>query len=127
MAMRRDTFIIVSLLVEEREAEPGCTAGNDDWQYINESFVANLRTRTGRGVVGQSPDTVAARDGLGGIQRRKHGDDPQDRGGLPRVEATTGGDEALGIVDFSIFPHVDHPALPENTMAAAERWATNLR
>ena len=34
-----------------------------------------------------------------------------------------GGDRRLGIVDFSIFPHVDHPDLPENTMAAAERWA----
>ncbi len=30
----------------------------------------------------------------------------------------TGGDETLGVVDFSIFPHVDHPELPENTMAA---------
>jgi dipeptidase E len=38
----------------------------------------------------------------------------------------TGGDRALGIVDFSIFPHVDHEALPENTMAAAERWAAGL-
>jgi dipeptidase E len=37
-----------------------------------------------------------------------------------------GGDEALGIVDFSIFPHVDHPDLPENTMAEAERWAAGL-
>jgi dipeptidase E len=37
-----------------------------------------------------------------------------------------GGDEALGIVDFSIFPHVDHPMLPENTMAAAEQWAADL-
>jgi dipeptidase E len=37
-----------------------------------------------------------------------------------------GGDRALGIVDFSMFPHVDHPDLPENTMAAAERWATGL-
>lgn len=37
-----------------------------------------------------------------------------------------GGDEALGIVDFSIFPHVDHPALPENTMAAAEKWAAEI-
>ncbi len=37
-----------------------------------------------------------------------------------------GGDAALGVVDFSIFPHVDHPALPENTMAAAERWAAAL-
>ena len=37
-----------------------------------------------------------------------------------------GGDRALGIVDFSIFPHVDHPTLPENTMAEAERWAAGL-
>jgi dipeptidase E len=37
-----------------------------------------------------------------------------------------GGDAALGIVDFSIFPHVDHPMLPENTMADAERWAAGL-
>jgi dipeptidase E len=37
-----------------------------------------------------------------------------------------GGDRALGIVDFSIFPHVDHSDLPENTMAAAERWSAGL-
>jgi dipeptidase E len=38
----------------------------------------------------------------------------------------TGGDETLGIVDFSIFPHVDHPDLPENSMAAAERWSAEI-
>ena len=32
----------------------------------------------------------------------------------------TGGDETLGLVDFSIFPHLDHPMLPHNTMANAE-------
>ena len=37
-----------------------------------------------------------------------------------------GGDRALGVVDFSIFPHLDHPDLPENTMADAERWAAGL-
>ena len=36
------------------------------------------------------------------------------------------GDRTLGIVDFSIFPHLDNPALPRNTMAAAERWAAEL-
>ena len=35
----------------------------------------------------------------------------------------TGGDETLGLVDFSIFPHLDHEDLPQNTMADAERWA----
>jgi dipeptidase E len=38
----------------------------------------------------------------------------------------TGGDETLGIVDFSIFPHLANPDLPENTMAAAETWAAGL-
>src|ERR687889_511824 len=38
----------------------------------------------------------------------------------------TGSDSTLGVVDFSIFPHVDHPALPENTMAEAQRWAAGL-
>jgi dipeptidase E len=37
-----------------------------------------------------------------------------------------GGDETLGVVDFSIFPHLNHPALPENTMADAERWAAGI-
>lgn len=38
----------------------------------------------------------------------------------------TGGDETLGLVDFSIFPHLDHKDLPHNTMADAERWAATL-
>jgi dipeptidase E len=38
----------------------------------------------------------------------------------------TGGDGTLGIVDFSIFPHLDHVLLPENTMADAERWAAEI-
>jgi dipeptidase E len=42
-------------------------------------------------------------------------------------KAPGGGDRTLGIVDFSIFPHVDHPDLPENTMAEAERWAADLQ
>jgi dipeptidase E len=33
-------------------------------------------------------------------------------------------DRTLGIVDFSIFPHLD--AFPTNTMADAERWAADL-
>ena len=37
-----------------------------------------------------------------------------------------GGDEALGLVEFSIFPHVENPDLPTNTMAAAERWAADI-
>jgi dipeptidase E len=38
----------------------------------------------------------------------------------------SGDDATLGVVDFSIFPHVGHPMLPYNTMAAAERWAAGI-
>jgi len=38
----------------------------------------------------------------------------------------TGGDETLGVVDFSIFPHLDNENLPSNTLANAERWAADL-
>jgi dipeptidase E len=36
----------------------------------------------------------------------------------------TGGDSTLGVVDFSIFPHLGQ--LPDNTMAAATRWAAQI-
>ena len=41
-------------------------------------------------------------------------------------KSPTGGDETLGIVDFSIFPHLENTDLPWNTMAAAELWAAGL-
>jgi dipeptidase E len=38
----------------------------------------------------------------------------------------TGGDEGLGLVDFSMFPHLDHEDLPHNCMANAENWAARM-
>jgi dipeptidase E len=38
----------------------------------------------------------------------------------------TGGDEALGVVGFSLFPHLDHENMPDNSMAGAEKWAAGL-
>ena len=38
----------------------------------------------------------------------------------------TGGDSALGMVGFSIFPHLDNVMCPENTMADAEKWAARV-
>jgi len=35
-------------------------------------------------------------------------------------------DRTLGVVDFSIFPHLDHESMPENTLANAESWAADL-
>jgi dipeptidase E len=37
-----------------------------------------------------------------------------------------GSDRTLGIVDFSMFPHLDSPGLDENTMEGAEKWAAEI-
>jgi dipeptidase E len=39
-------------------------------------------------------------------------------------EPPSGDDRTLGVVDFSIFPHLG--LMPENTMAGAERWAAEI-
>ena len=36
-------------------------------------------------------------------------------------------DSTLGVVNFSIFPHLDNPDLPWNTLAEAERWAAGMQ
>lgn len=41
-------------------------------------------------------------------------------------KSPTGGDETFGFVDFAIFPHLDNPGLPENTIANATRWAGKM-
>jgi dipeptidase E len=43
-----------------------------------------------------------------------------------RWRPPTGGDDTLGLVEFSMFPHLDHEDLPENTMANAEKWAAGM-
>ncbi|KNH35930.1 Type 1 glutamine amidotransferase-like domain-containing protein [Exiguobacterium acetylicum] len=35
-------------------------------------------------------------------------------------------DATLGLVDFSIFPHLEHPQLPDNHLQAAKSWAETL-
>ncbi len=37
-----------------------------------------------------------------------------------------GSDSTLGMVDFTIFPHLDNPDMPGNTLADAERWAAGM-
>jgi dipeptidase E len=45
--------------------------------------------------------------------------------GTPFVEWDSAPDDrTLGLVDFSIFPHLD--VFPENTLADAERWAADI-
>jgi dipeptidase E len=38
----------------------------------------------------------------------------------------TGGDQTLGIVDFSICPHLAQDGMPGNSMAEAESWAATI-
>jgi dipeptidase E len=39
----------------------------------------------------------------------------------------SGGDDTLGLVDFAMFPHLDHEELPGNSMAHAEKWAAGMQ
>ena len=39
----------------------------------------------------------------------------------------TGSDRALGLVDFSLFPHLNHENLPDNSMVNAEEWAAGVQ
>jgi len=43
-----------------------------------------------------------------------------------RWKPPTGGDRTLGMVDFAMFPHLDHEMLPDNSMADAEKWAATM-
>jgi dipeptidase E len=45
----------------------------------------------------------------------------------PGEKPRTGDDRTLGVVDFSIFPHLDSPDCPERTMAGAEQWAAEIK
>ena len=43
-----------------------------------------------------------------------------------RWKPPTGSDRALGLVDFAMFPHLDHENMPDNSMANAEKWAEGV-
>jgi dipeptidase E len=47
-------------------------------------------------------------------------------GWTPPTGTGSGGDETLGLVDFSIFPHLNNEMLPYNSMAYAEKWAAGM-
>jgi dipeptidase E len=43
-----------------------------------------------------------------------------------RWKPPAGSDRTLGLVDFSIFPHLDHEKMPDNCLANAEKWAAGM-
>ena len=38
----------------------------------------------------------------------------------------TDDDRTLGLVDFAMFPHLDNPSMPDNSLANAEKWAAGM-
>ena len=42
------------------------------------------------------------------------------------VNLPAGDDSALGMTEFSLFPHLDHEKFPENSLDNAERWAARV-
>ena len=43
-----------------------------------------------------------------------------------RWRPPAGGDRTLGLVEFSMFPHLDHENMPGNSMSEAEKWAAGI-
>jgi len=41
-------------------------------------------------------------------------------------EPLTGSDEGLGLVDFSVFPHLERDDMPDTTLENIQRWAAGL-
>jgi len=41
-------------------------------------------------------------------------------------EWPTGIDSALGLVDFTLYAHLDHPAMPDASLANIEKWAAEV-
>jgi dipeptidase E len=47
-------------------------------------------------------------------------------GAVADLSPLNGGDNTLGLVDFAIFPHLDHPDMPDFAMVHVEKWASGL-
>ena len=41
-------------------------------------------------------------------------------------EPLTGSDEALGLVDFSVYPHLEREDMPDTSLATIAKWAAGL-
>jgi dipeptidase E len=63
---------------------------------------------------------------LRGPERREHVMTPSIGEDFVRWKPPAGSDKTLGLVDFSIFPHLDHEKMPDNSMANAENWAAGM-
>ena len=78
------------------------------------------------GVRTGGPPAVADRDGLGGAERREHGDDPPHRRGLRRLEVAQRRRQHARAWSTSRSFRTWLPDVPDNTMANAEKWAAGI-
>jgi dipeptidase E len=92
--------------------------------WMRQSGLADLLTSLDAVYVGLSAGSMVMTPNIGeyfvGWTPPSSGDEP-----LPQHRQNI--DETLGMVDFAIFPHLDHEMLPYNTMAHAERWAATMQ
>lgn len=80
--------------------------------WMRQSGLADLLPSLGAVYVGLSAGSMVMAPNIGG----------DFVGWKPPI----GGDETLGLVDFAMFPHLDHEMLPDNSMANAEKWAAKM-
>ena len=70
---------------------------------------------------------AAARGRVRGYERRSDGGDSRLGGETyDDSEPLTGSDEALGLVELSVFPHLEREDMPDTSLANIERWAVRL-
>ena len=41
-------------------------------------------------------------------------------------DMAAGAERALGLVDFTLYPHLDHPEMPDTTLANIAKWASGI-
>ena len=100
---------IASRLIRGTAASPLCELG---WKSLGVLELTALPSL---------PETVYVGVSGGSLVMGPHVGDDFVYGNSP-----LGGDDALGLVDFSVFPHLDHEGMPDHSMAGAEKWAASL-
>ncbi|TWD84197.1 dipeptidase E [Kribbella amoyensis] len=73
-------------------------------------------------------DTVYVGVSAGSIVLTPHNCDAEfDLGFVPEgSEMAQEADQGLGLVDFTLYPHLDHPDMPDTSLANIENWAAGI-
>jgi dipeptidase E len=96
--------------------------------WMEQTGVAKLLPSLNAVYVGLSAGSMVMSPRIGDffVQWKPSRDIPIFSAGKNGNDGATTGDETLGLVDFSIFPHLDHEMMPHNTLAYAEKWAAGI-